>query len=570
MNIEFTNIDIALEEFRKGGLIIVVDDESRENEGDLIVAAEHLTQDQMTFIINHSTGIICVPMLKDLAHKLELDPMVINNTENHQTAFTVSCDSIHTTTGVSSLDRTQTVKDILHGNPSNLSKPGHMFPLVARDGLLKVRQGHTEASVNLCVLCGLRPVAVISELKNLDGTMKNRKQNFEFAKEHGLPIISIDQIIKYVNNNHHNEHNNTNANNDQDHKMEWLSECDFTNEWGQWTLRAYPSKISSKPHIVLIKNININHENDDDDDFIPVRIHSECFTGDILGSYLCDCGSQLDNSMKYIENKNKGIVIYANGHEGRGIGLTDKIKAYKLQMEENLNTYDANNRLGHPDDTRDYDEIVKILLSLNVKNIHLLTNNPSKIDAVNKYFTVTYEPITGYQTRQNAKYLNDKKKYFERQNMEYQKKILNSIDGLPNKEDSAKYSIGLVTTMWHRELIDIMRDNTIKELNELGIIHISEYRVPGCFEIPYMCSQIADKHDCIICLGILIKGDTLHFDNVATAVTNGIMQVQLDQNVPIVDAILPCFNLEQVMERIDSKSELAKSYALTALHMAGI
>ena len=550
MNHKFSDTLVALEEFKRGKMIIVVDDESRENEGDLIVAAEFITKDQMTFIINHTTGIICVPMSTEAARELELDPMVINNTDNHQTAFTVSCDSTYTTTGVSANDRTKTVKDLLSGNPGKLRRPGHMFPLVARDGLLSTRQGHTEAAVSLCMVSGLKLMAVISELKNTDGTMKNRQDSLDFSHEHNIPIISIQQLLEYQGISFTPK------------GITWLSECNFLNEWGNWTLRCYPSELSEKPHIVLLKG------SIDSNDTVPVRIHSECFTGDILGSYLCDCGSQLDNSMKYIQEQNKGIVIYVNGHEGRGIGLTDKIKAYKLQMDENISTYEANIKLGHPEDNRDYREIVDILLSLNIKNIHLLTNNPDKIKIVDDCFYVTCEPITGNQTSQNTRYLKDKKEYFEKQNMSYQKKVFNKLDTIPDSVD--KYKIAIVSTMWHQELIDAMKSETIQELNNLGIIDISEYSVPGCLEIPWMCNKIAKVYDCIICIGILIKGNTMHFENVSTAATNGIVRVQLDHNVPIVDGILSCYNLDQVLKRITPESELAKSYALTAVHMCSL
>ena len=445
---EFSNITESLQRFKIGKMVIVVDDESRENEGDLIVAAEHITETQMTFIINNTTGIVCVPMTQEHADQLELPPMVINNTDVHQTAFTVSCDGINVTTGVSSKDRVATVKSLVSCDSSQLRRPGHIFPLVARKGLLKVRQGHTESALALCEICGLKQMAVISELKNDNGSMKNRQQCIEFAKQFEIPIISIAQI---------REHQNISS---QTQSI-WLSECSFTNNWGDWTLRCYQSSDPDRPHIVLIKgDVNIGS--------IPIRIHSECFTGDILGSYLCDCGSQLENAMKFIDIHGKGIIVYVNGHEGRGIGLTEKIKAYKLQQTKNITTYEANVELGHSEDLRNYDEIVNILQSFNIKKIHLLTNNPEKIISLNRNFEVTYEPIIGITTKENTKYLEDKVHYFESQSNKYEKKVLNSLKTYPNRNSIEKYKIAIVSTMWHQELIDVTKKETMKELNNLG------------------------------------------------------------------------------------------------------
>jgi 3,4-dihydroxy 2-butanone 4-phosphate synthase / GTP cyclohydrolase II len=390
-NIKFETVEKAIEIFQKGGFVLVMDDEGRENEGDLIVAASKITEKQMTEMINMTTGIICTPMERSRAKKLNLSPMIENNTDLHQTAFTVSVDSKETGTGVSSRDRLLTVRALSNENtaPNDLRKPGHIFPLVARSSL-KERRGHTEAGVTLCKLAKIYPrVAVIGELKNKDGTMKRRDDCMKYAKANNIPIITVDALSQ------------------KDTSPKILAECDLKTKYGKdsWKFLCFDSGKKDMPHKVLIYGDLKNK-------IISVRIHSECFTGDVLGSLHCDCGEQLDLSLKYIVDKGTGILIFPSSHEGRGIGITEKIKAYSLQSE-GYNTFQANQILGHHIDARSYEDINSILDYLKIEEIELLTENPNKINELGYKVVKTYSVCVEPQSY-NEEYLKSKQRYFKK------------------------------------------------------------------------------------------------------------------------------------------------------------
>jgi 3,4-dihydroxy 2-butanone 4-phosphate synthase/GTP cyclohydrolase II len=390
--IEFDSVEHAIEVFAKGGFVLVMDDEGRENEGDLIVSAKTMTESQMTEMINMTTGIICTPIEKSRAKQLNFPLMVENNTDTHQTAFTVSIDYKGTGTGVSSSDRLLTVKALADENngPNDFRRPGHIFPLVSRSSLNE-RKGHTEAAIALCKLSNIYPrVAVIGELINKDGTMKRRDDCFIYARSNNIPIITVEQLSKI------------------DTSPKILAECDLHTRYGNncWRFLCFESGKADMPHKVLIYG--------ELKDVIPVRIHSECFTGDVLKSMHCDCGEQLDISMQKIVENGYGILIFPSSHEGRGIGIVEKVKAYNLQSKGS-NTFEANQKLGHSLDARTYEDINHILESLDVKNIELMTENPDKIHALrDKVVKIT--PIFSDQQDKNKKYLDDKRKYFKQLN----------------------------------------------------------------------------------------------------------------------------------------------------------
>ena len=360
----FSTISEAVEDLRNGKMIIVVDDEGRENEGDLVIPAELITGESMNFMIKYARGLVCVPVEEEMAHKLKLNPMVEKNTDNHETAFTVSVDHIDTETGISAFERAHTVQKLVtSNNPLEFRRPGHIFPLIAKKNGVLERTGHTEAGVDLAKLAGFKGAAVICEIIKDDGTMARRDDLFIFAKEHGLKIITVEDLIKYRLEN--------------ESVVEREVEANLPTKYGEFKVVAFKEKNNDKCHLALVKGDISNEEN------VLVRIHSECLTGDALGSRKCDCGEQYDASMKMIAEEGCGILLYMK-QEGRGIGLLNKLKAYALQ-DKGFDTVDANRKLGFDDDLRDYKASADMLKELGINKVRLITNNPEKIEGIEKY-----------------------------------------------------------------------------------------------------------------------------------------------------------------------------------------
>ena len=388
----FNSIEEAIEDIKKGKPIIIVDDEDRENEGDLVIPAQVITEETVNFMIKEARGLMCVPITKERADELELNLMTANNTDSHGTAFTISVDSLEgTTTGISVGDRYRTIKDIL--NPQKKSKdfkkPGHLFPLIASKGGVLDRKGHTEASVDLAKICGYEPVSVIIEIIKDDGEMARRDDLMGFAKKYDLKIITIDHIIDYRKKN--------------EDLVTREVEVVLPTKFGDFKMAAFSDEIEKKEYIAVFKG-DLRGKED-----VLVRLHSECLTGDIFGSKRCDCGDQLHKSLESINEKGEGLLIYLR-QEGRGIGIYNKLKAYNLQ-DQGHDTVEANHLLGFKDDLRDFAVAAQIIKDFEIKSINILTNNPKKIESLEKYGINVKERIDSETepTTENKKYLETKR-----------------------------------------------------------------------------------------------------------------------------------------------------------------
>lgn len=390
--IKIDSVEEAIEDLRQGKMIIVVDNEDRENEGDLIVSAEKITPEQVNFMLTHGRGVLCAPITKERAATLQLTPQVDNNTSILGTPFTVTVDKIEgCTTGVSANDRCATINALADpaSTPETFGRPGHINPLYAQDAGVLKRAGHTEASVDLMKLAGLQPAAALIEIMNEDGTMARLPQLRKKADEWGLKLITISDLIKYRIAS--------------ESLVEMGVEVDMPTEYGHFHLIPFREKKNGLEHIAIIKG-KVNDGNP-----VLVRVHSSCATGDIFGSMRCDCGEQLHEALRMIEKEGRGAVIYLN-QEGRGIGLMDKIKAYKLQ-EEGLDTVEANIHLGHRADERDYGVGAQILNMLGIKEMRLMTNNPVKRIGLEGYGLSVVEnvPIEVKPNEYNRFYMHTKK-----------------------------------------------------------------------------------------------------------------------------------------------------------------
>lgn len=614
----FNSVNDAIEAIKRGEFVVVMDDEDRENEGDLVVAAEHITTEKMAFLIRNTSGIICAPMTQERADQLELPPMVVSNTDPKKTAFTVSCDTEGTSTGVSAADRALTIKALADpsAKASQFRKPGHIFPLVARPGGVLERRGHTEASVDLCQFAGLKPVGVLAEIANDDGTMSRLKECYALARKHHLMITTVEAIAEYKKSLTSNSH-----------YVEVLAECEipvqrqdkFLGDWTMRCYRSYPDGLSR--HVVLFKgDIAASKEP------VLTRIHSECFTSHVIGSRKCDCSQQMDISLEIIDKAGCGVVLYVDGHEGRGIGLHNKIKAYSLQDSKRLNTYEANEALGFPIEMRNYDTPLAILRHLGISKIAIISNNPAKVqafgDLVAKVVPVLCEP-----NEHNSDYLKAKRVY-EKQletllptqepasqasttpttttttttiptttplDISSSKSTNEEVElnnnkycadphlskqipiHLPSLDNISTLRIGVIRTSWNETLVGTLHAKCLSALLEYGIQQeniVQDFDVPGSFELPFAAQSLArsGRVDAVICFGVLIKGETMHFEYISGSVSQGLMQAQLATGVPVIYGVLNCLTLEQAAVRCGTTGDsiLPQSLAATAIRMASL
>ena len=389
---KLNTIKEAIKDIKVGKMVIVIDNEDRENEGDFIIASEKAKVEDINFMMKEGRGLLCISINNYTAKKLHLTPMVLDNTSSHETNFTVSVDAIkNNTTGISAKDRWNTVKTIINdkSTKSDLARPGHMFPLIAKEGGVLQRAGHTEAAMDLAKLAGLSPSALLIEIVDDDGSMARKTSLFKVAKKYNMKIISISDLISYKKK--------------YDKLVEQISSVPFPTTFGDFELRLFEDTINGDHHVVIIKG-NISTKDD-----VLVRVHSQCLTGDIFGSLRCDCGLQLENSMKMIEKEGKGIIVYLR-QEGRGIGLKNKIRAYQLQ-DKGYDTVEANHKLGFKADLREYGIGAQILLDCNVRKMRLLTNNPKKIVSLEGFGLKIVDriPIEFEANEINKNYLSTKR-----------------------------------------------------------------------------------------------------------------------------------------------------------------
>ena len=387
----FDSVEDCLEALKRGEIVLVTDDADRENEGDCICAAEFATCENVNFMATFARGLICMPMSRAWCRKLDLPQMVVQNTDNHQTAFTVSIDAASTTTGISAAERSMTALACVGDGvkPSDFRRSGHMYPLEAREGGVLKRAGHTEATVDLCRLAGLKEVGLCCEIMKDDGTMARLDDVAAFAKRHGLKMMTIADLIAYRRK--------------VDKLVEKVEEVDLPTDHGHFRLSMYKSRITGLEHLALVKG------KVDDGEPVLVRVHSECFTGDVLGSERCDCGPQLHTAMEMVEREGRGAVLYMR-QEGRGIGLENKLHAYRKQ-EEGLDTVEANVALGFAPDLRDYGEGAQMLEDLGIRKVRLMTNNPCKVKGLDGYGIEIVErvPIVIPANAHDKRYLDTKR-----------------------------------------------------------------------------------------------------------------------------------------------------------------
>lgn len=547
LNEEMDPFQKAIEFIRDNKFVILQDDPEREDEADLVIHPDGLDAEKMAFMIRHSTGIVCVPITPECAERLNLPAMVKSPTDPFGTGFTISIDAKDgTTSGVSAQDRVITAKTIADPSASSVSftRPGHMFPLVGRSGLLEERQGHTEGSLSLMQQSDKSMVAVIAELMNDDGTMMRNKELLAFSATHNIPIIRMSQLK---------------SNPIPGFSPRRTPSCRL-NIFNDFDVECIPFIYKSDTILVMIKGNIQNASN------VPCRIHSGCLTGDIFSSEKCDCGDQLSTFLQVMAKSPCGILFYIPTHEGRGIGIVSKIEAYGLMEDTKCDTYEANRKLGFADDLRDFTPFTNILKQIGVQSIELHTNNPDKKKCVAEYVANTMNISCELKPR-NFSYLrakcNSKYHTLKLQNM----KEINQC--LPiNSQNRTDKKITIVRTRWNKVYVDSMFDACYNRLlqSEIPSENIEVITVPGAFDIVAAIVLLNKRRtpDMVIALGSLLKGETDHYTFLMNALSNGLINCQIKYDMPLINGILTC-ETEQQLEERTIKNNLGISFANAAI-----
>ena len=524
------NVYNAINEIRKGNLVVISDDQSREDEADLVGNAATITPDNINFMLKHTSGILCAPMSKTKAVNLELPLMIEYPNDPMSTSFTVSCDAVGSGTGVSANSRALTFNKLASSSsiPADFVKPGHVFPLISTYGGVHERGGHTEATIDLLKLAGIYdPVGVIGEIVGKDNNMLKSGESIKFAEEYGLVCITTEQLRSIV------------PRKIMTTRVSAICKLPIKG-YGEYDGQCWYDEQSEHEIIVLTKGkVEQN---------CLVRIHSCCFTGDILGSERCDCGLQLEKSFKIINDMGNGIILYERSHEGRGIGLASKFDAYSLMdMDKSIDTYTANNRLGYADDIRDFSAAARILKQLGLFNIKLISNNPNKIKSLEEHGISIIETIPIHINNISdtaTKYISDK---------------IQIGKHIPIKPHTNKI-LTIVKASWHVEYIDMLAKDVINEWNKNGGASVNIVNVSGAWELPLAAKRACSNSDAVIAIGILLKGKTMHFEYISQGVAFGLMKVGLETNKPVINGVLNILNTEQAADRANSDSGIAKSW----------
>jgi len=557
-------VQAALRDLRQGRPVILMDSSDREDEADLVVGAGQMIPELAEMFRRYGTGIICCPMTEMRAMRLDL-PLVTNSNQDAQgTNFTISCDAVGGTTGVSAEDRGRTLNTLANPNttPDQLSRPGHVFPLVAEYGGLKLRQGHTEGSVALCQLAGLPPVAAIVEMVRDDGQMMRRSDCEKFVdtpqdKPWPRTIIHMDQLSQYLTDR-------------PPQHLHIVASTDLTiQQYGTWKMLCYESGDDYAPHLALIKG-NVYASSADP---VMVRIHSECFTGDVLGSLHCDCGPQLKSALAMISEQGAGVIIFPSRHEGRSIGLVSKIQAYRLQNHRKVDTFEANRLLQLPEDNRSYHCVNPILDDLGLTRIHLLTENPDKCQTLGDRL-VESSPLRCPETCHNASYMKAKSERHASLSMNEEPSdpdATSKIDQFnttptPVTKEMKTMRVGIITTHWHRRENNLIIRDIKSYMQGLGISEsqFEVIRVPGCGDMVTTISDgVLSRFSIVVCVGFILQGVTDHAQYTSIKVTHGLMERFRRINRPFIDGIFHCRNAQQIQDK--TTGEAAKSLAISIL-----
>ena len=563
----------AIEDIAAGRPVVVVDDADRENEGDLIIAAAMATPELLAFMIRYASGLICVPMLGRGPGPAAPAADDQQNTE-HTAPRSRQRGRAATASPPASPLPTGPARSRLLASPSATTTtscaPGTSSRSATRRAACCARAGHTEAAVDLARLAGLPPAGVVAEIVNDDGTMMRLPALREFADEHGLALISIEQLIDYRRRT--------------ERLVTRVAQTQIPNSYGRWLAYGYRSDIDGAEHLALV----LGDIGDGAD--VLTRVHSECLTGDVFGSQRCDCGAQLDAAMAKIAERGRGVVLYLRGHEGRGIGLLSKLQAYELQ-DAGADTVDANLELGLPVDAREYSVAAQLLADLGVRSVRLLTNNPVKVDALAQHgFGVTRIPLPPLTTPHNLRYLTAKRDRLGHQidNISYPERTRGSRhrdrscgrrasrmsgQGRPQlgTVDAADLALAIAGTRWHAEITDSLADRAAAAAKACGVGDLLVVRVAGAVELPVVAQELARHYDAVVCLGAVIRGGTPHFEYVCDAVTAGLTRVALDAGTPVGNGVLTCNTIEEARDRCglpDSSEDKGWEAVVAALDTA--